>query len=119
MTQQKFASGKHALGICDRCGLEYKLQTLRNITLNDNLTNLLVCQSCYEPDHPQNKVGKYIVVDPQALQNPRPDASELVDSRNIQWGWRPVGFNNPLDLTGLNNNLEASGSVGAVTITTD
>jgi hypothetical protein len=85
----------------------------------------------------------YPVYDPQALRNPRRDNSyieagltgiqietlnlpnEDVDafgtpsggSRQIQWGWAPVGLNNPLNLSGLVNNLVAGGEVGTVTVT--
>jgi hypothetical protein len=40
----------------------------------------------------------------------------VVDS--IQWGWDPVGLNNPLQLEGLEDDLEANGGVGTVTVTT-
>ena len=42
--------------------------------------NLLVCKSCFDPDHPQNWQGRYPVFDPQALRNPRPDTG-LATSR--------------------------------------
>jgi len=69
----------------------------------------------------------YPVNDPQALRNPRPDTSYFQSglndngnpsegSRDIQWGWNPVGLNDPLGLFGLPNNLEATGSIGTVTI---
>ena len=115
---QSFAAGKKALAICDRCGLQYKLKELKWITLNENKTNLRVCPSCWETDHPQNKLGKYVVIDPQALRDPRPDNAESVESRNIQWGWNPVGLNNPLGLTGLQDVLEITASLGVVTVTT-
>lgn len=113
----KYAVGKKALGVCDRCGFEYKLKQLKELIVNENKTNVLVCPDCWETDHPQNKLGKYLVVDAEGLRNPRPDTT-YNESRDTQWGWRPVGFNNPLGLTGLNNDLEASGGVGSVTITT-
>ena len=72
----KFASGKYALGICDRCGLTYMLLELKKETVNLNEVNLLVCQDCYDGDHPQNHQGRQRVDDPQALRNPRPDQPE-------------------------------------------
>ena len=113
----KFAAGKKALAICDRCGQEYLLKTLKPITLNDNETGLLVCEPCWEEDHPQNKFGKFKVYDPQALENPRPDKYPLSQATFIQWGWRPVGFNDPLDTTGLQNRLAAVSTVGSVSNT--
>ena len=60
----------------------------------------------------------YRVEDPQALRNPRPDTS-YEQSRDIQWGWDPVGFNNPLSLSGLEDMLKAEGAIGTVTVTTE
>jgi hypothetical protein len=71
----------------------------------------------------------YPVDDPQALRNPRRDNSYFQSglnvnnypsdgSRVIQWGWDPVGLDNPLGLSGLVNVLEAQGEVGTVTVQT-
>jgi hypothetical protein len=125
----KFASGKKAIAECDRCGFRYKLKELRSLVIKTKNVNILVCRTCWEPDQPQLQLGLYPVNDPQALRNPRPDTSYFQSglnddgnpsqgSRDIQWGWGPVGFSNPLNLTGLPNNLEASGQVGIVTVST-
>jgi hypothetical protein len=76
---QRFTAGKRALGICDRCGWEYKLKQLKLLTVNESITNIKVCPQCWEPDHPQNKLGKYPVDDPQAIRDPRPDPGEIND----------------------------------------
>ena len=68
-----FASRKNALGICDRCGLSYKLKQLKMEFVNLNKSNLMVCPECWDPDHPQNWLGRIDYDDPQALQNPRID----------------------------------------------
>lgn len=68
-----YASGKNANGTCDRCGFVYKLKTLKPLTINSSKTNILVCNTCWEQDHPQLKLGRYPVYDPQAIRNPRPD----------------------------------------------
>jgi len=39
----------------------------------------------------------------------------LVTSRDIQWGWDPVGLSDPFGLTP--DNLEGKGAVGQVTVT--
>lgn len=125
----RFASGKRAIAECDRCGQRYKLKQLRKLVIKTKLTNILVCPECWEPDHPQLQLGMYPVDDPQALRDPRPDNSYYqsgldVDgnpsegSRVIQWGWNPVGLDNPLGLSGLVNVLEAQGEVGTVTVQT-
>lgn len=83
-----FAAGKRALGICDRCGFAYKLHDLRPTVVNRKETGLLVCNTCWESDHPQNAQGRYPIRDAQALRNARPDTSDLRNSRgsfvNIQ-----------------------------------
>lgn len=83
-----FASGQNAWGDCDRCGLRFKLLDLRKITIANTEVALKVCPSCWEPDHPQLQKIK-IVPDAEALYEPRPDQN-VVDSRNIAWGWKPV-----------------------------
>jgi hypothetical protein len=138
----RFASGKWAISECDRCGFQYKLKQLRELVIKTKNVNLLVCPTCWEPDQPQLQLGMYPVDDPQALRNPRPDTTYVQagltglriafgtgieqdedgtpsgGSRQIQWGWNPVGLNNPLNLSGLVNNLEAQGQTGTVTVTT-
>ena len=141
----KYASGKRAISECDRCGFRYPLKKLREIVIKTKNVNILVCPTCWEPDQPQLQLGMYPVNDPQALRNPRRDNSYLQagltglqvltvsppdptasisfgdpsgGSRVIQWGWAPVGLNNPLQLSGLTDNLQATGAVGTVTVTT-
>jgi len=141
----KYASGKRAISSCDRCGFQYPLKKLREITIKTKNVNILVCPTCWEPDQPQLQLGMYPVNDPQALRNPRPDTTYLQaglnglqvltanppdpnaaisfgdpsgGSRVIQWGWAPVGLNNPLQLSGLPNTLLGQGQIGTVTITT-
>lgn len=139
----RFASGKKAIALCDVCGLQYPLKRLKPLTIKTKNTNVLACPSCWNPDHPQLMLGMYPVDDPQALRNPRPDSSywqsgmtglqidihgEVADSnvlafgtpgegsRMIQWGWNPVGLNNPLGLSGLPDTLLGVGAVGTVTV---
>ena len=67
-----FASEKRAIGNCDRCDSTYPLKELKFLVIRMKKTNLRVCPSCFEVDHPQYKLGTFKVIDPQALQNPRP-----------------------------------------------
>ena len=122
-----YASAKLAIAECDRCGWQYKKKRLKEIVIRGENTNWWVCPECWEPDQPQNFVGLYPVIDPQSIQNPRPDttylSSGLTDtgsigggSRVIEGGWNPVGM---VDNDGLTPNaLKAVGSVGDVTVTT-
>ena len=113
-----YALGKKAIAECDRCGIQYKLKELKTLTIKTKNVNLLVCPTCWEPDNPQLQLGMYRVEDPQALRDPRPDTS-YEQSRDIQWGWDPVGFNNPLSLSGLEDMLKAQGAIGTVTVSTE
>lgn len=140
----RFASGKWAISTCDQCGFEYKLKELKALIIKTKVTDILVCPACWVPDQPQLQIGMYPVFDPQALRDPRPDTSYWQSgytglqvhttnpnnhsqlafgypgegSRQIQWGWNPVGLHDPLGLSGLSNTLEAVGAVGTVTVTT-
>ena len=107
----RFSSGKHALGICDMCGFQFKLNRLKPLVRNRKTTEILVCQECWEADHPQNELGRYPVEDPQALRNPRPDIGTET-SRVLQWGWNPVGISNPL----TPNSLLATANLGTVAV---
>jgi len=89
-----YAYGKRAFGFCDRCAQRYPLQTLQKQIYNQIPINLLVCPDCLDVDNPQLQLGKYPVIDPIALRNPRPDTSQT-QSRAL-FGWTPI--------EGLNNN---------------
>lgn len=125
----RFSSGKFAIAECDICGQRYKLKQLKELIVKTKRINVLACPECWNPDHPQLQLGMYPVEDPQAVRNPRRDNSYfqsglLVNgypgegSRDIQWGWAPVGgaSANAYDMTP--NNLVARTYVGAVTVTT-
>lgn len=142
----RFASGKKAIAECDICGFRYKLKELKRLVIKTKNVNILACPTCWNPDHPQLQLGMYPVDDPQALRDPRrdnsywqsgltglqiethgevPNTSVLAfgtpgeGSRIIQWGWNPVGLNDPLGLSGLPNTLLAVGQVGTVTVQTE
>ena len=137
----KYASAKHSIAECDRCGQRFKLKQLRIQTLKTKPYHVKVCKECWDPDQPQLQLGMYPVNDPQAVRDPRPDVSYYVSgntglytsdvasvnvnnaglpsggSRMIQWSWNPVGFNGEmLGQQILRNDLLATGQVGTVTI---
>lgn len=109
-----YAAGKKAIAVCDRCGMQVLLKTLKYQTLKQQPTSLLVCPECLDIDHPQLMLGTFPVYDPQALEDPRRDNSYF-SSRDIQWGWNPVGM--PI-MSGVPNTLVAYGEVGNVTVNT-
>jgi hypothetical protein len=110
----KFATGKHAIAICDRCGKKTAKKELREEVSDGNKTGILTCRRCWDSDHPQNEVGRYPVRDPQAIKNARPEQYD--GNRSIQWGWAPVGLNNPLGLIDLENRLIIEMELGTVTV---
>ena len=125
----KYASGKHAIAECDRCGERYKLKELKKLVIKTQQVNILVCPECWDPDQPQLHLGMYPVNDPQAIREPRPDTSYVVSglgadgfvsdgSRQIQWGWAPVGGASQFDTLLTPNALISQGLVGSVTIST-
>ena len=136
----RFASGKYSIAECDRCGQRYKLQELRKQVLKTKIYNIKVCQSCWDPDQPQLQLGMYPVDDPQAVRNPRRDTTyytagtnglQIVNStstdqnaagfttggsRDIQWGWNPVGGARSFDSVLTPNYLALGAQIGTVTI---
>ena len=65
-----YASGKHSLARCDRCGFVEKY-----LDLKQEWNGLRVCHECFEPKHPQLEPKPH-TADPQGLQNARPDRVE-------------------------------------------
>jgi len=125
----RYASDRKAIAICDRCGFQFRLRELRTLVIKTKQVNILVCKECWEPDQPQLQLGMFPVDDPQALRNPRRDntyyqSGTLADgsigegSRNIQWGWNPVGGARSYDDPLTPNTLVAAGQIGTVSVVT-
>jgi hypothetical protein len=100
-----FASGKYALGLCDRCGFRYELNSLKEEISNGKPTGMRVCSDCLDQDHPQNFVRLLKITDKEALDNSRIDPS-LAASRAL-WNWNPVGH----------ETMEIEIELGLVTVT--
>lgn len=126
----RFANGVRAIAMCDRCGQQYKLKKLKTEIIKQRKYQLLVCEECWDPDQPQLMLGTFPVEDPQALRNPRRDNTYITagqnndgfltgGSRDIQWGWNPVGGSSYFDAIMTPNYLVASSYVGDVTVTLD
>jgi hypothetical protein len=125
----RFASAKNSIAVCDRCGFRFKLKELKREILKTKTRSDLVCPQCFDPDQPQLQLGMYPVDDPQAVRNPRRDTTYVTagvnvagfptgGSRDIQWGWAPVGGARFFDNALTPNNLVLTGAVGQVTIST-
>lgn len=78
----KFASGKYAWGICDICSFRARLRSLRTMTTMGRVNNIRACETCWNPEHPQNFLPKFVQNDPQALRWARPDTG-LEQSRRL------------------------------------
>lgn len=138
----RFSSGKNSIAECDRCGFRFKLTKLRREVVKTKNYELLVCGPCWDPDQPQLQLGMYPVDDPQGVRNPRPDRSYVASgttglhvdvgngtsiaqqgfqgqgSRNIQWGWNPVGGSRLFDDPLTPNYLALTVEIGTVSIST-
>ena len=125
----RFASGKNAIAMCDRCGFRFKLTELKTEIIKTKRYQLLVCPTCWDPDHPQLQLGYYPVDDPQALRNPRRDTTYVTaglnaagnltgGSRDTQWGWNPVGGSKFFDDALTPNYLVCQTELGTVTVVT-
>lgn len=123
----RFASGKIAIAECDRCGQQFRLKQLKTEIIKQRKYQLLVCPTCWDPDQPQLMLGTFPVEDPQALRNPRRDTTYVTSgvnsngnlsggSRDIQWGWQPVGGAASFDSVLTPNYLVIRSFVGTVTI---
>ena len=123
----RFASGNRAIAMCDRCGFQFKLKQLKIEVVKQRPFQALVCPECWTPDQPQLMLGTFPVDDPQALRNPRRDTTYVTSglnddgnlsggSRDIQWGWAPVGGASFFDTALTPNYLVATAFVGTVVI---
>ena len=121
----QFSSAKYSIAQCDRCGFRYKLTDLKKEIIKTKKYDLKVCPQCWDPDHPQLQLGMYPVEDPQAVREPRPDTTyynagigadgfPTGGSRQIQWGWAPVGMK--YDFNETPNALQSRGVTNSVTI---
>jgi len=125
----RFSSGKNSIAECDRCGFRYKLTELKREVIKTKNYELLVCPQCWDPDQPQLQLGMFPVDDPQGVRNPRPDRSYTASgldflgypgggSRDIQWGWNPIGGASGFDSKLTPNYLQTTASLGTVTVST-
>lgn len=87
-----YASEKRALGICDRCGFQFRLKDLKSDIVKGRQTGIRVCGECFDIDHPQLFLGEKPIYDPQALRDARPDNAELSSVRGLT-----------IQLTGINS----------------
>ena len=108
-----YASGKHSIAICDRCGFQYKYTQLR-----EEWNGFRVCSECFEPKHPQLEPVRHLA-DPEALRHPRPDVPPgIVAGAGVV---RTIDANSMMSVTGDVIGSEfsqeaATGEIGTVTV---
>ena len=77
------------LGICDRCGFEFKLAKLKRQVVAKKPTAILVCRSCMDEDQPQWFGPLIRPADPAPIRDARPDTQEIYAYSGF--GFYPVG----------------------------
>lgn len=77
-------------GLCDRCGLRYKLTDLKEEYLLGRKTGVFTCPQCYDESHPQLDTRFVRTDDKQQVKEPQSDMIELSASRRL-YAWNPVG----------------------------
>ena len=111
-----YASGKFAIGLCDRCAFEYPLKDLKK-----EWTGFKVCSQCFEPKHPQLEPHT-APADPQALYRPRPDTDKEVGEGYVVVVYTDIYTPHYMnsDIIGANFTVsEIASDLGSVSVVTD
>jgi len=103
-----YSAGRRAVGYCDRCGFEYRLNDLKPEVTNYRETGLRVCESCWDPDHPQLHVNELEVEENQALKDPRPTGS--TSGRELPYAYR-WDFTNSVVTNEYNSVLDSTPTI--------
>lgn len=88
-----YAQGRLAWGLCQRCGLRF---FLRELVLDGYYPNIRVCQGCYDPPQPQERL--VVVSDPLALWKPAVDTysvlppvlTAVLSGANVNLKWSSI-----------------------------
>lgn len=76
-------------GICDRCGLRFRLKSLKEEYILGKGTGNRVCPRCYDKSHPQLDTRNVKTNDKQSVKDSRSDKAELAASR-LMYGWNSI-----------------------------
>jgi hypothetical protein len=74
-------------GLCDRCGLRWRLKELKSLEILGVQNNTLVCPDCWEASHPQLDTRTVRTDDKQAVIDSRSDIEERGTSRELIGSW--------------------------------
>ena len=110
-----YANAKFAVALCDRCGFEYKL-----LSLKKEWNGLKTCSECFEPKHPQLEPHRS-PSDPEALYDPRPNNDLEIGEGFVFVRDSNIFKGNNMNPSIIGQNFilsEMTASVGTVTITT-
>ncbi len=77
-------------GLCDRCGLRFKLKDLKWEYFMGHNTGVRVCRYCIDPTHPQLDTRNIKTSDKQSVPNSRSDVIDFPQERAM-FAWNPVG----------------------------
>ena len=78
----QYAEGQKAIGSCDVCSFEYKLNELVPQVVAMRKTSYLVCESCFDIDNPQSFPSEAPLKRSDILSHIAPDAG-LAESREL------------------------------------
>lgn len=94
-----YAKGSRALGVCDRCGFAFRLNSLHFQQVEGRLTTLKVCPGCTDIDNEQWTLRYVDLSDNQNLREPRPETAEAPDGAALTWGAPFLMWGYPFKLT--------------------
>ena len=108
----RYATGRRARAICDRCGFETRYLNLRAEYKEGHYSGMKVCRSCWDPDDRETPPQ---VNDYEQLHDPRSDHRELEPSRRLigelDFGSNPLG---PVLWRGLAARLVATTTLDSI-----
>ena len=84
-----FTRGRKAIGICDQCGLQYKLNKLKYGAVAGRTVRSRLCPDCWDPDDPKDKPSTW-VARPEAIAVRDPRIDPATPGMNSLVGWGPV-----------------------------
>jgi len=85
----RYARGDHAIGFCERCSIK---MLRRRMVYDGQYPDLLVCQECWDPKHPQEYLPP--AFDPVTIYDPTGDPDRAqADQQVIRF---PPSFGTPV-----------------------
>ena len=92
-------AGKRTPGVCDRCSRRVPHASLLEEVVRGKPVGNLVCEDCYDEDHPQLWVGSIPIADRQSIKDAQPEP-DIVESRSLH-GFNPLFGQSMMLRTGI------------------